>query len=238
MGIYMIINKINNKIYIGQARNIKERWKNHINDLKNNKHYNRHLQGAWNKYGKDSFEFIIICECEEKDLDELEQYYIFSLDATNSMIGYNKAWGGKANKPTEETKQLLSEINKGEKHPKSKAIYCIELNRKFDYVRQIEEELQISHTDITRCCQGKRNTAGGYHWMFYEDFLKNGVVIREKKRQPKRKHETKVYCIELDKTFDSIHEADRQTSCDYRAIYACCNGKQKTTKGYHWKYVD
>ena len=67
MGIYMIINKINNKIYIGQARNIKERWKNHINDLKNNKHYNKHLQGAWNKYGKDSFEFIILCECEEKE---------------------------------------------------------------------------------------------------------------------------------------------------------------------------
>lgn len=28
-GIYKIVNKINGKIYVGQAKNIKERWKGH-----------------------------------------------------------------------------------------------------------------------------------------------------------------------------------------------------------------
>jgi len=25
---------------------------------------------------------------------------------------------------------------------------------------------------ISSCCRGNRNTTGGYHWMYYEDYLK------------------------------------------------------------------
>lgn len=238
MGIYMILNKINGKLYIGQARNIEERWKNHKSDLKHNRHYNTHLQSSWNKYGEENFVFIVLCECEENKLYELEQYYIFTLDALNSEIGYNKAWGGRTGRPTKEAKQHLSEINKGEKHPKSKAIYCIELDKIYYYVRQVEEELGFNHGDIIRCCKGDKLTCGGYHWMYYDDYLEKGVFIRDKKKPKNVKHKRKIYCEELDKIFESLHEADRQTGCDYRGIQACCTGKKKTYKGYHWKYVD
>ena len=63
-GIYKIINKINGKYYVGSSVNIKDypnnRWSRHIADLNANRHHNDYLQRAWNKYGQDAFEFIII----------------------------------------------------------------------------------------------------------------------------------------------------------------------------------
>jgi group I intron endonuclease len=53
-GIYRIINKINDKFYIGSSDNIERRFSRHLLDLKKNKHDNQHLQNAWNKYGKEA----------------------------------------------------------------------------------------------------------------------------------------------------------------------------------------
>lgn len=63
IGIYKIVNKINNKVYIGESLDIERRWDEHKEDLNNNKHHSKKLQSAWNKYGEESFEFLI-----EKDL--------------------------------------------------------------------------------------------------------------------------------------------------------------------------
>ena len=46
----------------------------------------------------------------------------------------------------------------------------------------------------------------------------------------------KVYCYELDQTFDSMKEAEEQTGATH--ISQACKGKRKTSGGYHWKYVD
>jgi group I intron endonuclease len=59
-GIYKIVNKINGKAYYGSSIDLKNRLNKHKNDLKNNKHDNFHLQNAYNKYGIEAFEFIII----------------------------------------------------------------------------------------------------------------------------------------------------------------------------------
>ena len=98
MGIYMILNKTNGKIYIGQSVDIQARFKAHKNELNHNKHHNKHLQSAWNKDCEENFEFIILCECEQNKLNEFEQYYILTLDATNPEVGYNLAWGGLSNR--------------------------------------------------------------------------------------------------------------------------------------------
>lgn len=65
-GIYMIRNKVNDKVYIGQSISIEERFCSHKRKLNNKTHDSRHLQYAWNKYGEEAFEFEIICECEKK----------------------------------------------------------------------------------------------------------------------------------------------------------------------------
>ena len=77
-GIYQIRNLINDKIYIGSAVNIRQRWYVHITRLRYNKHHSPHLQSAWNKYGEENFEFSILEECEpiKETLLEREQYYL------------------------------------------------------------------------------------------------------------------------------------------------------------------
>jgi group I intron endonuclease len=115
-GIYKIINKENSKIYIGSSIDIEHRWYQHKYYLKNNKHDNKHLQRAWNKYGEDAFLFEIIEECEENKILEREQYWINKLDVCNDKIGYNIAKNTTApmigRKHTKETLKKVSESSK------------------------------------------------------------------------------------------------------------------------------
>lgn len=46
----------------------------------------------------------------------------------------------------------------------SRAVYCIELGRKFKSQTEAANELGISQGNISSCCNGKLETAGGYHW--------------------------------------------------------------------------
>jgi len=73
-GIYLIHCKKNRKAYIGQSSNISQRFMHHKSMLKNNKHKNKYLQRAWNKYGEASFEFSIleICNIELLNIKEVE----------------------------------------------------------------------------------------------------------------------------------------------------------------------
>ena len=51
--IYKITNQINNKCYIGQTKDYKQRFADHRRKLRKNKHENQHLQCAWNKYKEE-----------------------------------------------------------------------------------------------------------------------------------------------------------------------------------------
>ena len=142
--IYKIVNKTNGKYYIGSTNDMfgcNGRYKYHLQHLENNIHRNDHLQNAWNKYGKDNFDFIIVekiidaqklLEAEQKYLDiaknEQDKCYNLQFDAhggqwsehtKNKMRGSNNPNFGKpmklflGKKHTEETKQKISESNKG-----------------------------------------------------------------------------------------------------------------------------
>ena len=92
-GVYAIHNKINDKFYIGQSVNIAYRWKQHKNALKNSKHENKHLQSAYNKYGSEAFEYIVLCECSKELLDITEKEIVeecyFRNTYTNQQIIFN-----------------------------------------------------------------------------------------------------------------------------------------------------
>jgi group I intron endonuclease len=76
IGIYRIKNLKNKKCYYGSSKNIEKRWRTHLNNLKNGKHHNDHLQRSWDKYGEDNFVFELVEECNETILLELEQKYL------------------------------------------------------------------------------------------------------------------------------------------------------------------
>ena len=143
--IYAITNIINNKIYVGQTRDIERRFRHHKLYLKNGKHPNEQLQEDYNEYGEDCFEYTILCECDLKLLDEMEEYYIRKLMSHDKNTGYNKTYGGKGSCKTSEVKEKISNSHKGkrlsedtkrkvrenhadfsgEKHPKFKGFVCV-----------------------------------------------------------------------------------------------------------------
>lgn len=127
--IYKIRNKINGKLYIGSAVKISLRWARHRCDLNLNRHQNRLLQRAWNKYGVDAFIFEIIEVVEPAKLIEREQFWldwlkpIYNLTPTaGNSLGVKhteetrKRMSLAKQQMTEKTKKKISEINKGRKH--------------------------------------------------------------------------------------------------------------------------
>ena len=119
-GVYKILNKTNRKVYIGSATDIKKRWRDHKWYLNHNFHHNSHLQSAWNKYGVDNFEFLIILECTIDELLKNETEFILKYNSLNSVYGYNinephKIYLG--NKCSEELKKQQSERMLGDKNP-------------------------------------------------------------------------------------------------------------------------
>ena len=116
IGIYGIQNKINGCIYIGKTgMSFGDRWDSHRALLRANKHFNQYLQRAWNKYGEDNFEFIIVEECSVDELNNREIYYIGFYRDQN--LSYNLADGGEGGSflgkhLSEETKRKIGEKNR------------------------------------------------------------------------------------------------------------------------------
>ena len=90
--IYMITNKINQKIYIGQTSQAPEqRWKEHQIDARKESLKNRPLYRAINKYGIENFIFEVI-EATRNPV-EREVYWISQYN-TFQGEGYNATRGG------------------------------------------------------------------------------------------------------------------------------------------------
>ncbi len=109
MTIYLIINKINNKQYIGQTKqSLKARFTQHCNPK-----IKTLIALAIHKYGKENFSIQPLAENIKtlEELNELETRYIKEF-GTLSPRGYNIEAGGRS--PTsEETKKKLSDALKG-----------------------------------------------------------------------------------------------------------------------------
>lgn len=138
-GIYIIQNTLNDKVYVGSAKNVNARWRVHKHHLNKKVHHSVKLQRAWDKYGEGVFSFRLINYCNTETLIETEQFWIdFLRGYTNgynsspyavTVIERNKAKKGvplsekhkqairdsKTN-ISEETRKKLSEANIGYKH--------------------------------------------------------------------------------------------------------------------------
>lgn len=135
-GIYSITNIINKKVYIGQSTQLEKRLSWHGQALNRRDHHNKHLQNSWNKYGSESFDFKVVCECSEDELDDLERYYIDFYHSTDIKYGYNEETGGCVNKHhSERSKKKISEKVSGEHNP----MYGIHLTLSNERRKKISE---------------------------------------------------------------------------------------------------
>lgn len=155
-GIYKILNVITRDYYLGGAVHIRRRWNEHRRDLVANRHDNIHLQRAWNKYGKQAFEFsvVLLCDIEHKLYFEqwlinlLKPAYNIAEDALAPMQGRHH---------TEESKRKLSEAHKG-KRPSDE----VRANMREAWTTRppMSEETKLKRSELT---SGERNPNFGKH---------------------------------------------------------------------------
>lgn len=91
-GIYCIRNLSTGKVYIGKAKCIYRRIKDHITRLNRKyKDENPYLINAWHKYGKQDFEYFVLeyIEFDEKALSERELFWMKEYKSLDKTYGYN-----------------------------------------------------------------------------------------------------------------------------------------------------
>lgn len=113
--IYILRNKINNKVYIGQTiRSLQRRLVTHRATAKAK--VQTKISRAIRKYGKENFFIELLDSCEtQKDADELESRYIKMHNSISN--GYNISPGGQAIRiVTEETRKKLGNGMRGKNH--------------------------------------------------------------------------------------------------------------------------
>ena len=239
-GIYCITNKINGKKYIGQTYDLKFRWLHHRSDLRGNRHHNRHLQGAWNKYGEDNFEFSELEKCSLELLDEREIYWIKYYDSQNQEHGYNLADGGLGCRGYKHTDE---EIAKMRMIQNPEPILQIDLNgnilNEFVSAGEAGDYLgKDSCSGIKRCCDGdKYKKAYGYIWIYKKDLdkfkLEDHIIIH--------KNDTPVSQYSMDnkliKRWDSAKLASKNIKGSASEILKVCTGERISYRNYIWKYT-
>lgn len=114
-GIYKIQSELKpERIYIGSAININNRWQSHLKSLRINKHHSKKLQTHFNKYGIADLKFTVLLACDKDDLIKTEQYF---LDSYNPYFNICKIAGSTLGfKFSEASKKKLSKASKGNKY--------------------------------------------------------------------------------------------------------------------------
>lgn len=104
IGIYLIRNKINNKVYVGQSVDISRRIQEHLRSAQPEKYSKKSLRDsktlihkAMQKYKIQNFEFSILEECLKEELNQKEMYWINFYNSNNRNFGYNLTSGGQNN---------------------------------------------------------------------------------------------------------------------------------------------
>jgi len=72
-GLYRIRNRRNEKVYYGSSDRVGRRLTHHRQVLARGAHENRWLPRAWNKDGKDCFEFTVVAVLEPGEERAAEQ---------------------------------------------------------------------------------------------------------------------------------------------------------------------
>lgn len=111
-GVYAIVNRVNDKMYIGSSTNMARRWIKHRHELRKGTHHNRPLLRAFAKYGTAFFSFELVEHVEDPaQLIAREQTWIdLFKPAYNTCQKAGTALGVKR---SDATRKKLSDALKG-----------------------------------------------------------------------------------------------------------------------------
>ena len=187
-GIYIIHSTATDKIYVGLSRRLSNRKWEHWNNVNSNKH----LQNAMAKYGKDTFEFMVVHECEPDKLLGAEAAYADYYKASGYEL-FNSAkcgiqMGSVGNRERrEEHNRKIGDANRGK-------VRTAEMRKHTgDTQRGRREDPEHAHAR-TRCLVGSQRTEEQKQLMrekcalrnadpVYQQKLKDGLALRDAKRK-------------------------------------------------------
>lgn len=117
MIVYLLLNTLNNKGYVGQHKGnaIFTRWP------KNLRGGNPHFNNAVNEYGHEIFSREILNTCtSQEEMSNLEKLWILTLRTYDPEFGYNKTFGGESGRlpgfyHSEITRKRIGNANKNKK---------------------------------------------------------------------------------------------------------------------------
>ena len=245
--IYVIRNKVNNKLYIGQTTekrgfngryhfkgsSIEKVYKYHKGCKDKNKSYNAHLLNSIEKYGFGAFEvdeeFDVAYSQEE--LNKLEYMYIEIYQCRNSDCGYNNRYGGNNGKLSEEHKNKISEGNSGEN------------NGMYGRHGILNPFYGKHHTEETKRRISEANSGENSYW--YGKTRSEEVRLKISENTKGRKGKTgldnpkskPVYCYELKEIRESGKQWEKELGIDSTNIFKCCDGVFSQIKGFHFRYA-
>ena len=238
--IYKILNKVNNKIYIGQTvRSLNERINEHKSNFKINKSNNQYLLNAFNKYGWENFEFIIVDNVETiEDLNEKEIYYINLYKSNDRNFGYNIAGGGKNSIPNSETLIKMSKSHLGTKQSdiwieNKTAKAGSEDAKKYGKIKTEEEKAYLSKNS-PKYWQGKTRDEETKR-KISETKLKQGYSPLQKEIFNKIVYKVNSTTNKIINIFESTAEASKFENVHQSTISRWCCGN-KIINGILWTY--
>jgi group I intron endonuclease len=230
-GVYKILNRVTNKIYVGSSINIFSRWKKHKTDLVYNRHGNIHLQRSWNKYGESNFAFSIIENCS--NFLEREQYYLDTLLYAQDYIS------GVSDK-FKEVGYNISPIAAGGKYSR---VY--QYSRDGSFIKfwnssiEAGEFVRCSYKSIWKCCNTPGSLCKNFIWSYtFKESMSPILISRKSKKNFKRvvKMDMRGNVIgEFESMDDGALSIGQRKSTNIRK---CIMGERSHSGGFRWKYAE
>ena len=134
---------------------------------------------------------------------------------------------------TEEEIQARLKLKAGWEQP----VVCLETKKTFESMANAARSLNIGVHSIYSSCSKKTPAGGGYHWEYLSNYLKMSEKDISNRINRRPKDRKRIYCIELDKEFESINAASRYMNISPHEIIKSAKGLYKKPRKYTWKYI-
>lgn len=238
-GIYAIICKPTNKLYIGQSINIRGRKASHLRDLLSGKHCNSYLQNTFNKYGRSNFAFQVLENCTREELNAKEAYWINLKRSNEAGYGFNlKEAGGGLSECAEVHRESCRNTTRKKYVEKYGmwTIFNLQTGEWFESPSRKEYGMENKSYNYKKHYVAFRDWTlqdfkTHYEKYNYYQFCQNGVDHGCNFTDPK-----KIYAKNLSTgevlEFPSVSGAGRSLGIRAQAVSSVVNGKKLSTGGY------
>lgn len=129
----------------------------------------------------------------------------------------------------DENKQYSFEVGSGY------MVICLETKEIFNSATDASKKMKIDLSSICKVCNGNKLSVNKLHFKYLKDYDENKKYKFYSDRDTIKKA---IMCIETNIKFESIKQAADIMSLNPTGICAVLRGKQKTTGGYTFKYID